>query len=197
MKSSYNYYFTVFLCLVILAACRHEQAPQFSIDLQYSDGTKESHTMLTGSMLYINDGNLQAVLQAVSGTDKDLELKISRYTVSSDSLSGEHTLQLAGTQTQKIATTENAMLDSTTSVQVSLQSVAMIDIDRGPLGPCQAKCCEATCFSTFCCVDPLECKDVPCDCKPTGPCPGQPSGPLASHFFELFRSGKDVMVFKI
>jgi len=182
--------------ILLFMACRSEQVQQFNVDLKFGDGTKESYAMFPGSMLLVHDGDMHVVVKAVSGNKDELELQVTRYTIALDSVKRERTIQKAGVNTKKISTTKNALLDPAGTVQVNLQSVAMIDTGRRPKGACGGNCCEAKCFSTFCCTDPDECKSVPCDCKPPSNCPGQPSPDQTAHFFELFLSGKDVMVFK-
>jgi hypothetical protein len=193
--------FSTIFCVVLFStllftACRHEQVPQFNVVLQNGDGSKESYAMFAGNMLLVNEGDMHVVAKVIGGNKDELELQVSRYSITHDSIKGAHTIQKAGTSTQKIAMAKNGLLDPTGTVQVKLESIAMIDTGRGPRGACQGNCCEAKCFSTFCCSDPDECKNVPCDCKPPSNCPGQPNPDQTAHFFELFQSGKDLMVFK-
>jgi len=147
-------------------------------------------------MVLVNEGNTHVIAKAISGNDKELELQVTRFTVTQDTIKRAHTIQKAGATTNKISMAKSALLDPSGTVQVKLESVAMIDTGRRPRGACQGNCCEAKCFSTFCCSDPDECKNVPCDCKPPSNCPGQPNPDQTAHFFELFLSGKDVMVFQ-
>ncbi|HZV68606.1 MAG TPA: hypothetical protein VFG10_03650 [Saprospiraceae bacterium] len=183
-------------CMVFLMACRHEKAQQFNVDLQYSDGSKESYAMYEGSTLLVNDGDMHVVAKVKSGNENELELEVTRYTITHDSIKREHTIQKAGANTNKISKAKNTALDPTGTVQVNLQSMAMIDTGRQPKGACKGICCEATCFSVWCCYDVEECKNAPCDCKSPSNCPGQPSGGQTAALFELFKSGKDMMVFK-
>ena len=187
---------SVMFCTLMFMACRPEQVQQFNVDLQYSDGTKESYAMFPGSIILVHQGDMNAVVKAISGNDKELELQVTRYTVTLDSIKRERTIQKAGAKNEKLSVAKKTSLDPTGNVQVNLQSVAMMDTGRRPKGACGGNCCEAKCFSTFCCTDPDECKSVPCDCKPPSNCPGQPTPDQTAHFFELFLSGKDVMVFK-
>jgi len=194
---SFSSFLSILLfCTLPFMACHHEHMQQFTVDLQQSDGTKESYAMFAGSMLLVNDGDMHVVAKVVGGNKDELELQVTRYTVARDTINRAYTIQKVRTSTTKISLANNAMLDPMGGVQVNLQSVAMIDTGNRPVGACQGNCCEAKCFSTFCCSDPDECKNTPCDCKPPSNCPGQPTGPQASHFFELFMSGKDMMVFK-
>jgi hypothetical protein len=183
-------------CMFLFLGCTHKQVQQFNVGLQLSNGSKESHAMIAGSMLLVNDGDMHILAKVISGNETELELQVTRYTVTHDSIKRENTIQKAATNTAKITKSKNATLDPTSTVQVTLQSMAMIDTGNGPVGACKGNCCEATCFSTFCCLDPNECKNAPCDCKAPSGCPGQTTGPQAVHFFELFQSGKDMMVFK-
>ena len=185
------------LGMTLLTSCHHDQVQQFNVDLLQGDGTKESYAMYAGSMLLVNDGDMHVVAKVTNGSKDELELQVTRYTVTRDTSKREYMIQKAGSSSNKIAMKKITLLDPNGRVQVNLQSVAMIDTGRHPVGACQGNCCEAKCFSTFCCSDPDECKNAPCDCKPPANCPGQPSGgQQASHFFELFLSGKDMMAFK-
>ena len=181
-------------CPVLLIACRHEQVKQFSVDLHYGDGTKESYTMVEGSMLQINEGDLHVIAKVKSGTKDELELEVTRFTVTHDTIKKAHTVQKTGTNTNKLAMTKSALLDPAGGVQVQPQSMALVNTGNQPKGACKGICCEAKCYSTWCCSDPDECKNVPCDCKPPSNCGPQPDV-VAAQFFELFNSGKDVMVF--
>jgi len=185
----------LFFCMMLMA-CGHKQAPQFNVVLQYGDGNKDNYAMVPGSMVLVNEGNTHVIAKAISGNDKELELQVTRFTVTQDTIKRAHTIQKAGATTNKISMAKSALLDPSGTVQVKLESVAMIDTGRRPRGACQGNCCEAKCFSTFCCSDPDECKNVPCDCKPPSNCPGQPNPDQTAHFFELFLSGKDLMVFQ-
>ncbi len=186
----------ILFCLVLFLGCTHKQVKQFNVDLQLSNGNRESHAMTAGSMLLVNDGDMHILAKVISGTESELELQVTRYSVTHDSIKGENTIQKAASNTNKLTKSKNTTLDPSSTVQVTLQSMAMIDTGNGPVGACKGNCCEATCFSTFCCIDPDECKNAPCDCKGPSNCPGQTTGPQAVHFFELFMSGKDMMVFK-
>jgi hypothetical protein len=181
---------------ILFMSCGHKHVQQFTVDLQYSDGSKESYAMYAGSMLLVNHGDMHVVAKVISGNDKELELQVTRYAVTLDSVKKAHTIQKAGTNTNKISLAKSDLLDPAGTVQVTLNSVAFIDTGRRPKGACQGNCCEAKCFSTFCCTDPDECKNAPCDCKPPSNCPVPPTNPQASHFFELFLSGKELMVFQ-
>ncbi len=181
---------------VLFMACHHEQVQQFTIDLQYGDGTKESYAMVAGSMLLVNEGDLHVVAKIISGSKNDMEMQVARYNMTHDSIKGMHTIQKVSANTNRFAMAKNSLLDPTGTVQVILQSMAMIDTGRRPKGACQGNCCEAKCFSTFCCSDPDECNNVPCNCQPPSNCPGQPTGGQTSHFFQLFMSGKNMVAFK-
>jgi hypothetical protein len=152
--------------------------------------------MLAGSMLLVNEGDMHVVAKLVSGKGNEMELQVTRYTITHDTIKGAHTIQKADGSTAKFAKAKSALLDPTGTVQVKLESMAMIDTGRGPKGACKGNCCEAKCFSTFCCSDPDECKNVPCDCKPPSNCPGQPNPDQTAYFFELFQSGKDMIIFQ-
>ena len=193
---SFSFVLSVMLfCMTLFTSCHHDQLPQFNVDVIQGDGTKESHAMFAGSMLLVNDGDMHFVAKVANGSKDGLELQVTRYTVSRDTSKREYVIQKAGSSTSRISMKNNTLLDPN-GLQISLQSVAMIDTGRHPVGACQGNCCEAKCFSTFCCSDPDECKNAPCDCKPPSNCPGQPTPPQAVHFFELFMSGKDMMAFK-
>lgn len=183
-------------CMLLLIACRHEQIQQFTVDFHYGDGSKESYAMFAGSTLLVHEGDMHVIAKVLSGSKDELELEVTRYTVTHDTIKEEHTIQKAGTNTQKISMTKQAMLDTAGGVQVQPQSMAMIDTGQGPKGACKGNCCEAKCHSIFCCADPDECKNVPCDCKSPPNCNVTHTALQATHFFEIFRSGKDLMVVK-
>jgi len=184
------------LFCMLWMACGHKHVQQFNVVLQYSDGSKDNYAMMAGSMLAVNEGNLHVVAKAVSGNDNEMELQVTSYTVTVDSVKKAHTIQKAGTSNNKLSKAKSALLDPTGTVQVNLESVSLIDTGRQPKGACQGNCCEAKCFSTFCCIDPDDCKNVPCDCKPPSNCPGQPNPDQTAHLWQLFLSGKDLMVFQ-
>lgn len=182
--------------MILFMACRHEQMQQFTVSLVNIDGTKETYAMYAGSMLLVNEGDMHVVAKAVRGNETELELEVTRFTVTHDSIKGGYTIQKADANTNKISKAKNGLLNPAGGVQVQLESMAMIDTGRRPRGACQGVCCEAKCFTLYCCSDPDECKNAPCNCQPPSNCPKpQPDAP-ASHFFELYLSGKDVMVFK-
>ena len=182
--------------ILFILACGQKKVQQFTIELTQSDGSKETYTMGAGSMLQVNDGDMHVVAKVITGNKDELDLQVNRYTLTQDTMKKELTVQQSGTATNKIAMAKSSLLDPNGRVQVKLVSMAMIDTGNGPVGACKGNCCEATCFSTFCCVDPDECKNAPCDCKAPSGCPGQPSPTQTAHLFELFMSGKNMMAFK-
>lgn len=189
--------FGILFCLTLLTSCRHEQVQEFTVDLTYSDGSTDSYKMYAGSLLLVNEGDMHVVAKVVSGDEKEMKLEVMRYTISQDSNKAEHTIRRTGANTYRMLLAKNELLDPAGTVQVKLQSMAMINTGTGPVGACKGNCCEAKCFSTFCCSDPDECRNVPCDCKPPSNCPQPPTGgQTAAQFFELFQSGKETMVFK-
>ena len=183
-------------CMVLCMSCHRVLVPQFAVELTQRDGTRDSYDMTVGSLLLVNDGEMHVVAKAIAGDEDELELEVTRYTITPDTVKGEYTIQKSGARNQRISLTKSALLDPTGNVQVNLQSMAKVDTGKGPKGACLGNCCEAKCFSTFCCADPYECKDVPCDCKPPAGCVVTHTALLAKHFFELYRSGKEMMVVK-
>ena len=190
--------FTLLLCVFLFLACgKKEQVRQFTVELSFRDGSKESYPMLPGSVIYVHDGPMQLMAQAGQGTQDELEMQVTTYTVATDTVKKESTVRKEGSSAKKLSVSKHELLDPAGTVQVTLSSVAMVNTGNNPKGACKGNCCEAKCFSTWCCSDPDECKNVPCDCKPPSNCPGQPTPDQTALFFEIFRSGKDVMVFKI
>ena len=189
---------SLLVCVGLLFACgEKKQVQQFNVVLSFRDGTKEAYPMLAGSVIYVHDGPLQLIAQAVKGTENELELEVTSYTVATDTVKKESTVRKESAMTKKLSVSKNELLDQAGTVQVTLNSVNLVNTGNNPKGACKGNCCEAKCFSTWCCSDPNECKDVPCDCKPPSNCPGQPLPDQTALFFEIFKSGKDVMVFKI
>lgn len=181
-------------CMVFCMSCHHVQVQQFTVELTQGDGTRESYAMTVGSLLLVNDSDMHVVAKTINGDEGELELEVTRYTVTQDTVKGEYTIQKSGVSNQKISLTKSALLDPTGNVQVNLQSVAKAN--NNPKGACKGICCEAKCFSTYCCADPDECKNVPCDCKPPAGCLVTHTALQATHFFEMYRSGKEMMVVK-
>jgi hypothetical protein len=177
-------------------ACHHTLVQQFAVELTKGDGTRERYVMAPGSMLLVHDGDMHVVAKAIKRDKDALELEVTRYTTTQDTVKGEFTIQKSGLSNQRISLTKSALLDETGNVQVNLQSMVNVDTGKGPKGACQGKCCEAKCFSTYCCADPDECKDVACDCKPPAGCLVTHTALQATHYFEMYRSGKDLMVVK-
>ena len=189
---------TLASCLLLFTACHRDETPQYTIEFTQGDGTRESYTITTGNTLLVHDGDRQIVVKTVSSDNKDeLGLDVTSYSIVQDTLKGEHTIQKSGSSSQRISLTKSTLLDPASTVQINLQSIVMAKAaTTNPKGACKGICCEAKCFSLWCCADPDECKNVPCDCKPPGACPGAPSGTVTAHVLELFKSGKDLMVFK-
>lgn len=187
----FSYPMLLFYSVILMSGCRHEKTPHFVMDLVHRDGNVAHHSMPEGSLLLIMDGDRYSVVQPVSGNENELDLKMTQYTVRLDSIQNVHLLQQTGSQHQKWSRNKKVMLDPGGQVEVQYQVMAMMDTGRRPIGACKGICCEATCFSVFCCGDQHECKNTPCDCKPSGDCPKPSTGVSASHFFDMFRSGKN------
>jgi hypothetical protein len=152
--------------------------------------------MVDGSMFYVHDGDKHVIAKTTSGNENELNLDVTHYAIKRDSLQREYTIQKQGSENHKIEKGTRALLVPGGYVHATFQSMAMIDTGNQPVGACKGVCCEATCFSVFCCGDSHECKNTPCDCKGPANCPSPQPNPQASHFFELFKSGKNEMVFK-
>ena len=189
----------LFFIALGLISCHRDEIPQYTLELTQGDGTRESYTFFAGGMLLVRDGDKHLVIKTTDGNSKEeIGLDVTSYTMAEDTTKRELTIQKSGTNNQRISLTKSALLDPAGTVQINLQSVTMQkQATQNPKGKCKGNCCEAKCFSLWCCVDPDECKNVPCDCKPPSGCPGPPSGTVTAFVMELFRSGKDMMVFKI
>jgi len=184
-------------CMIICFACgKKNQTRQYTIDLMFADGTHETHQLVNGNMLYIHQGDQQYIVQVADGSDSTMMLEVTNYGVTRDSMRNEQTIRKTGSSKSSLSLKRQTQLDPSGGVQVTVSSMAMIDTGRQPRGACKGKCCEATCFTMSCCSDPDECKNAPCNCTAPGPCPGQNPSPQASHFFELFKSGKELLVVK-
>jgi hypothetical protein len=184
--------------LLLCTACHQNEVQQFTVELTQGDGTRESYNMAAGGLLLVYDGEMHHVVNMDSVVANDeLGLDVTSYSVAHDTIKGEYTVQRTGATRQKISLTKSALLDPGGTVQVNLQSVSTVKATQNPKGKCRGNCCEAKCFSLWCCVDPDECKDVPCDCKPPSGCLVTHTVISASQFFELHHSGKDMMVVKM
>jgi hypothetical protein len=186
--------FALASALTFSAACHREQETQFVIELTQGNGTRENHTLTVGSLMLVHDGEMHVIAKLLSGSDDGIELEVTNYSVTEDTTRREYTVQKTGVNIQQISTTNSALLDPSGNVQINLQS--MQKANKDPKGACKGICCEAKCFSVWCCADPDECKNVPCDCKAPPGCLTTHTAIWASQFFELERSGKEVMVFK-
>lgn len=183
--------------LLFITACQREEIPQFTLELTQEDGTRENYILGTGNMLLVYDGDMRMVVKTTGvDSDEELGLEVTTYSLSRDTVNNAYTITKTGNTTQRITLTKSALLDPAGTVQVNLQSVTRIQATQNPKGKCKGNCCEAKCFSLWCCADTEECKDVPCDCKP-------PSGCLVTHtviqpanYFDLYASGKDALVVK-
>ena len=178
------------MCLACRTTVQH-----FTVELTQGDGTRENYTMIPGGLLVVHDDDMHVVAKAVPGNENELALEVTRYNVTLDSARREYTIQKAGISNQRISLTKSALLDPTGNVQVNLQSMQK-QATQNPKGACKGICCEAKCFSVYCCADPDECKNVPCDCKPPAGCLVTHTALQATHFFELYRSGKELVVVK-
>jgi hypothetical protein len=188
---------TLLFFLVLCTACHQSEVQQYTVELTQGDGTRESYNLVEGGLLLVYDGEMNHIVKIDSVvTSDDLGLNVTSYSVAHDSIKGEYTIQKTGATKQRISLTKSALLDPGGTVQVNLQSISTVKATQNPKGKCMGNCCEAKCFSLWCCADPDECKDVPCDCKPPSGCLVTHTVIQPSHFFEVHHSGKDMMVFK-
>jgi len=186
----------ILLSVVLFTSCGHSKSPEYTVSLTFPDGTTETHIMMKGSMLLINQGDQHLVAKAIDGTNNTLVWQVARYGTTRDTLKRELTLKKMEATTTNLTMSKSTTVDPTGGVQVQLQSMAMIDPGKQPKGPCGGICCEATCFTVSCCGDVFECKNAPCNCKGPANCPGQDTNPQPSRFFDLYKSGNDVLVLK-
>lgn len=191
-----NRFIVMLVCMVLVASCRDKQVKQYGITVTHPDGSTIRHTMVEGSLLFIHDGTRSIVAKATSASDSVLGFQVVHYSSLQEGNSKTFTIKKQKESKHTLALAKSTGFDLSGNVKVTLTSMAMIDTGRRPRGACQGNCCEATCFSTFCCSDPDECKNAPCDCKPTTDCPGNEPTPQPSRFFELFRSGKETLLVK-
>ncbi len=185
-----------FFASILFIACGPKKVQLYNVDVTLADGSKQSYAMHEGSMLLVHDGEVHTVTKVVNGNEHELELQVTRYTVTHDSIKGENTISKTVANTNKITKGTPVALDPSGTAKVSLQTTTMGGERQGTTVGCNGVCCEATCFSVYCCGDNGACKDTPCDCKGPSNCPGTQTA-LAAQYFEVFRSGKDMMVFKI
>lgn len=194
-NSTLSTFLVMLVSITLFLSCAQKEEMQLTVDLTYPDGTKESFPMVKGNMLLIHHGDQHYLAKAVNETDSTLSLEVTNYGIAMDSMRGERSVKKMGSATTNLSLNRKAMIDPSGTVHIELKSVARMDAGKTPpKGACAGVCCEATCYSVFCCGDSDECKNTPCDCKPTTACPGQDPTPSPARFFDMFLAGKDVMV---
>lgn len=176
------------ICLV--AGCQKPKIQQFNLTLSFPDGTTENHTLTENKLLLVQDGDEHIILKARNGSKDTLLLQTVRYNMQTDSASGKKTIKRLDDSSISLTGGRKVKAHTGSGVAISYTTMMMIDTGEGPLGGCLGNCCSATCFTTSCCWDAFECRDVPCDCKAPDNCPK----PMpAAHFFELFKNGSPLL----